>query len=101
MSTHPKQYSPAFKAQLVRELLREEKTISQLAAEHGIHTNQLTRWRTIALEGLPSLFERRDQTEAVTAMFTREREELYAQIGRLSTQLAWLKRKTGLELPTG
>ena len=24
-------------------------------------------------------------------------EELYAQIGRLNTQLAWLKKKSGLE----
>ena len=101
MSTHPKQYTAAFKAQLGRELLREEKTISQLAAEHGIHTNQLTRWRAIALEGLPSLFERKDRAEALTALHAQEREELFAQIGRLSTQLAWLKRKSGLEVPAG
>jgi hypothetical protein len=50
---------------------------------------------------MPGLFERRDHAEALTAAFTREREELYAQIGRLTTQLAWLKSKTGLELPTG
>jgi len=29
----------------------------------------------------------------------REREELFAQIGRLTTQLAWLKKKSGLEPP--
>ena len=30
-----KQYSAAFKAQVVQELLREEKTVAQLAAAHG------------------------------------------------------------------
>jgi transposase len=53
-----KQYSSAFKAQLVQEMLREEKAVSQLAAEHGIHPNQLHKWRSIAVEGLPSLFRR-------------------------------------------
>lgn len=28
-------YSPAFKAQMVRELPKEEKLVSQLAAKHG------------------------------------------------------------------
>ena len=42
-------YSPAFKAQIVRDLLKEEKPINQLAAEHGLHPNQLYRWREIAL----------------------------------------------------
>jgi transposase-like protein len=92
-----KHYSPAFKAQVVQELLREEKTVSQLAAEHGIHPTQLHKWRSIALEGLPSLFSRNDSTAALKAEHAEHVEDLYAQIGRLTTQLAWLKRKTGLE----
>jgi putative transposase len=31
-----KRYSAAFKAQVVIELLKEEKTVNQLAAEHGV-----------------------------------------------------------------
>ena len=45
-----KHYSPAFKAQIVQELLREEKTVAQLASEHGIHPTQLHKWRSIAVE---------------------------------------------------
>ncbi len=52
-----KSYSPAFKAQMVRELLKKEKSVSQLAAEHSLHPNQLYRWRDLALAGLPTLFE--------------------------------------------
>jgi transposase-like protein len=44
MSKQPAQYATKFKAQVVQEMLREEKTMSQLAAEHGIHPNQLGRW---------------------------------------------------------
>ena len=31
------------------------------------------------------------------AAHAREKEELYAEIGRLSTQLNWLKKKAGLD----
>ena len=50
-----KRYTNQFKAQVVQELLKEEKTLNQLAAEYGVHPNQLKRWKAIALEGLPSL----------------------------------------------
>jgi putative transposase len=92
-----KHYTPTFKAQLVQELLREEKTVSQLAAEHGIHPNQLSTWRRTAMDGLPTLFSRSDNTAALKATHEQQVEDLYAQIGRLTTQVAWLKRKSGLE----
>lgn len=90
-----KQYSPAFKAQIVRELLKEEKSISQLAAEHRVHPNQLYRWRDIALAGLPSLFaDETVQAQAVKdAAHEQQLQELYAEIGKLTTQLTWLKKK--------
>ncbi len=90
-----KSYSSAFKAQIVRELLTEEKSVNQLAAEHGLHPNQLYRWREIALAGLPSLFAR-DTAEAQAAKeaaHEQQVQELYAEIGKLTTQLAWLKKK--------
>jgi transposase len=57
-----KQYSAAFKARVVQELLKEEKTLAQIVAEYEVHPTQLKRWRAIALEGLPSLFESQDST---------------------------------------
>ena len=53
-----KQYPAAFKAQLVREVLKEEQPLNQIAAEHEVHRNLLTQWRDHALAGLPSLFSR-------------------------------------------
>ena len=50
-----KSYSLAFKARIVRALLKEEKLVNQLAAEHGLHPNQLYRWRDIALAGPSSI----------------------------------------------
>jgi transposase-like protein len=90
-----KHHTPAFKAQVVRELLREEKAISQLASELDLHPNQLYRWRDVAISGLPSLFSgqaAQDQA-AKDAAHAQQLEELYAEIGKLTTQLNWLKKK--------
>lgn len=90
-------YTPAFKARVVQELLKETKTISQLAAEHGVHPNVLREWRTTALHGLPTLFEKGDSIAALRGAYEQQLEDLYAQIGRLTTQVAWLKKKSGLD----
>jgi putative transposase len=62
-----KRYTPTLKAQVVRDLLNEEKTLAQLAAEYGVHPSQLVKWRAIAFEGLPSLFSKQDSTAVLTA----------------------------------
>jgi transposase-like protein len=91
-----KHYSAAFKAKVVQELLKEEKSLAQLAAEYGVSAKQLNRWKTIALEGLLSLFEpTADQTRQE---HEQQVNELYAEIGRLTTQLTWLKKKSGFNL---
>lgn len=95
-----RRYTPAFKAQVVRELLKEEKTLAQIAAEHGVHPTQLIKWRTIALQGLPTLFAQQDSAVTLKADYEERLAALYEEIGRLSTQVAWLKRKSGLDLAT-
>ena len=47
-----KQYSAEFKAKVVKEMPREEKTVGQLAAEYGVHSNMLYRWRDQATQEL-------------------------------------------------
>ena len=92
-----KSYSPDFKTKIVLEILREEKTLAQLSSEYGVHTSQLKQWKKIALEGLPTLFT--DEQRAIERMkkeHAKQSEELYAEIGRLTTQLTWLKKKCGI-----
>src|SRR5713101_3437680 len=92
-----KRYPPKLKAEIVLEILTEQKSMTQIAAERGVHPNQLSKWKTEALKGLPSLFEPEpEKTRAVQAAHQRQLEELYAEIGRLTTQVNWLKKKSGL-----
>jgi len=96
--TTRKTHSAAFKAQIVQQVLREDKTLAQIAAEHGIHPNQISQWKATALQGLPTIFERGESAQAAEkAAHDKQTEKLYEQIGRLTTQLAWIKKKSGLD----
>jgi transposase-like protein len=44
-----KRYTTKFKAEIVRQVLQENKTIAEIASEHGSYPNQINRWKAIAL----------------------------------------------------
>ncbi len=44
------------------------------------------------------MFARRDRAADHLAAYEQQVEELYAEIGRLTTQVAWLKKKSDLVL---
>jgi transposase-like protein len=44
-----KKYSSDLKTQIVLEMLKEEKSISELASQYGTHPTQLHRWRNHVL----------------------------------------------------
>jgi transposase-like protein len=80
------------KAKVVLELLKDEKPVTQIASEHGIHPTQLRDWKKQAVDGLPELFTELPAAARAAAVQERKQEELYAEIGRLTTQVAWLKK---------
>jgi hypothetical protein len=53
----------------------------------------LREWKVAALRGLPDVFERRDSVSELKATHERERGELYAEIGKLTTHVNFLKKK--------
>jgi len=94
-----KRISASRKAQIVLEALREEKSVAQIAAENNIHPNQIHKWKKQALENFVQLFEDEHKGErAREAEHEKQVTELYAEIGRLSAQLTWLKKKSGFKL---
>jgi len=87
-------HSPEFKAKLVLEALREDKMVAQIASENGINPNMLSKWKSEAITGLSTIFRRETSEEKLKAAYERKIEELYTQIGRLTTDLDWLKKKS-------
>lgn len=88
-----KRYTAEFKSQIVLEALKEEKSMSQIASEHGIHVNQIHKWKTQFLQDMPQIFEKQNKDlEKMKAEHEAQVENLYAEVGKLTTQLSWLKK---------
>jgi transposase len=94
--TPRKTYTPAHVAALVEELLSSEQSAAQIASRHGVHPNMLSSFRDQAVAALPTNFEDEErlkkQLEVQRQHYEAEIEKLYAQIGKLSTELDWLKK---------
>jgi transposase-like protein len=89
-------FTPEEKAKIVIEVLREEKTLNEIAAEHEIHPNQLSRWKAEFLNNAGRAFSKEtDEVEKVKQSFDKEKDELLRQIGQLSYEVTWLKKKSG------
>jgi putative transposase len=45
-----KRYSGEFKAIVVSEYIRAEKTLHEIAHEHKVHPNQIKNWKSLLLK---------------------------------------------------
>jgi putative transposase len=91
------QYSAAFKFQVALAAAKGEKTINELASEHGVHPNQVSQWKQQLLEAGASVFDRKRERQHREQQ-TQE-TELFEQIGRLKMELEWLKKKAACFSP--
>jgi transposase len=91
-----KTYNGEFKKKVVLEALKEEKTISQIASEYEIDSRQIFRWRNLVTEKMPELFDNKTKGADEIKGLSKKLEESYAEIGKLTTQLNWLKKKCGI-----
>lgn len=89
-------YSADYKVQLVLEILREERHISEIASREGISRPQLQNWKKEFLENAALVFsqshvERQKKAEEKAA---EDREEALAKkVGQLSIENDFLKKK--------
>ena len=85
-------YDENFKTKVVLETLKEQKTLSQLSSEFGLHSNQISDWKKQAIAGLPSLFGAKKEliSEDIQEELT---SPLYQQIGQLKVENDFLKKK--------
>ncbi len=88
MSRKPR--TPAFKKKVAIEALREDKTMGQLASQHGVHPIQVSKWKKELIDGAESLFEGKRSRKKEDSV---GREELERKIGQLTIENDFLKKK--------
>ena len=80
-------HSPSFKAKIALAAVREQETVPQLSKRHGIHANQIYKWKTQLLEQAAAIFERGG---AVPADVSDREAELLKKIGELTVERDFL-----------
>lgn len=90
-----RKHSAAFKAKVAIAAIKEELSQAQLTSQFEVHTTQLRLWKQQALESIRVGFSKKIERDKVgqEALLT----SLYEQIGRLQTELTWLKKKSGFD----
>jgi transposase-like protein len=86
-----RKFEPEFKAKVVLELLRGDKTMAQLCREHEIGADLLGQWRKVVVERAPELFV---EPKGVNGEALRI-AELERLVGQQAMELAVLKKTLG------
>lgn len=89
-----KVFSPAFKAKVALEAVKEIETTGQLASRFSVHPTQIGLWKNKLLRESEHIF-----SDHVKRERDKDREfvdELYKQIGKQKIEIDWLKKKVGL-----
>jgi putative transposase len=84
-------YTAEFKFRVALEAIKGQKTVNEIASEHGVHPNRVSEWKQALLKDGASLFARADGGHKERALEAQE-AELYEQIGRLKMELEWLTK---------
>lgn len=83
----------AFKKKVALDALKEDKTLAQLASQHGVHPIQVSQWKKELIDGADSIFERKRGAHKRESI---EREDLERKIGQMTVELDYLKKKLGI-----
>ena len=93
MSNKRKRYNPEFKAKVALAALKNEETMSELAARFGVHPTMIAAWKRALLEGAADIF---DKNHKVKKQTEKQVDELYQKIGQLQVERDFLSKKLSL-----
>lgn len=91
MARNRKKWTSKEKFHIVLEILKGEKTQSQITSEYGVHaTQQKTRTEQFMQQGV-EMFDKPDYEEK--KQHKKEVEKLHKVIGQYAVEVDWLKKK--------
>lgn len=95
MKKQVKQYSAEEKVKIAVEAITGEMTIAQITSKYGVHANQIYKWKKEAVEFMVSGFKTKSKGQQ-----DKGNEDLikslFEQIGQLTVERDWLKKKSNL-----
>ena len=88
--TARRRFTLDFKARVALEALRGDKTIQEIASKHKVHSNQVSKWKRQALDGLSGVFA--NGSDIAATDHESEVHNLHAKIGQLTVERDSLAR---------
>lgn len=88
-----RRHSPEFKAQIVLEVISGAKTQAELARQHRIKPDLITRWRRQFLENASSIFEKGNQRNTESEVRIAELERA---LGKKTLELEMAKKASSI-----
>ena len=99
-------YTAAFKTKIVLEVLREERELGEIAAEHNLSPNMVRNWKREFLANAESVFENPKKLEKEArrkeAALEKKNNQMLRTIGQLTLERDFLQecfRKSGRSIP--
>ncbi len=89
-----KRYTGQFKAKVAIEAIAGHKTVNEIASAYSVHPTQVASWKKEAVKRLPEALSNGQYAGA--GQNDDLVEKLYQQIGRLTMENEYLKKKSGL-----
>lgn len=93
MKTKRRTFSPEFKARVAIEAIKEAKTLSELAQQYQVHPNMISLWKREFLSNAEKVFSMSTPETEQVKKLEKEKDELIKQIGQLTVDNNWLKKK--------
>ena len=89
-----RKHTGQFKARVAIETIAGHKTANEISTEYGVHASQIHKWKKQALALLPEVLDDNRRSRRDTQQILESR--LYEQIGQLTMEVEYLKKKLGL-----
>lgn len=93
MKKERRKFSAAFKTKVALEAIKEKETLQQLASKYEVHPTQITQWKREFLDNAEDIFSKTKSEDK--ANDEQEKDALYSKIGRLQTEIDFLKKVLG------
>jgi transposase len=88
MKAKRKKFTPAFKAQVAIEALKERESLAELSRRFELHSNMISKWKQEFVTRSAEIFA----TQPLEQNLEAEKEKLHAVIGKLQVENEWLKK---------
>lgn len=82
-------FSAKFKTKVVLEALSERQTLTELAQKHGLHLNQISKWKQEFLSSAEIVFETGKSLKKTED--NKKEDKLYKIIGQQKVEIDFLK----------